>query len=108
MWGNETRHDLHSAVGVVRAWPVPPGEDLTLDLKVDGMSLDATFHEVRREAIAGHALPAMRYDGTAKGGRYKFWLWISDDLARVPLRLVAESKLGTIRIELVNYEAPRD
>lgn len=107
-WVDDDRHDFHSAVGVVRAWPVELGEDLSLEIKQDGMLLDATFHPVRREAISNHVMPAMRYDGTAKHGRFKFSLWISDDLARVPLRLIAESKLGTIRVELVNYEAPRD
>jgi hypothetical protein len=34
--------------------------------------------------------------------------WVSDDAARVPLKLVAQSRWGEIAVELVDYQIPSD
>jgi hypothetical protein len=34
--------------------------------------------------------------------------WLSDDAARVPLKLVAQSPWGEIAVELVDYQIPSD
>jgi hypothetical protein len=42
--------------------------------------------------------------GSAQHGRYPLTMWLSDDEARVPLKLVAGSKLGEICVELASYD----
>jgi hypothetical protein len=46
-------------------------------------------------------------DGTEdpESDRRKFSLWVSDDADRVPVRLVAHTDYGDIRMDLVDYRA---
>jgi hypothetical protein len=41
-------------------------------------------------------------------GKHPISAWLSDDDARVPLRMHSGSKLGEIDIEMVSYEVPSD
>ena len=58
----------------------------------------------------------MRYDGEGvrilrdgspdpASDRRRFSMWISDDADRVPVRLVAHTDYGDIRMDLVDYRA---
>jgi hypothetical protein len=51
--------------------------------------------------------PAIRYDGMVEG-EIPMTAWVSDDAARVPLKLVAQSRWGEIAVELVDYQIPSD
>lgn len=51
--------------------------------------------------------PAVRYDGNVED-KHRFTVWISDDVARVPLKMRAATKLGVVEAELVHYAAPKD
>lgn len=103
--GDEQRHDIHSVVGAVRAWHSSPGDRTTFDVEVGGARFDVEMWHVGR-AVVQHQ-PAIHYDGIA-ADEFAFSAWVSDDLARVPLRLTAQTKWGEISVELVDYQVPAD
>lgn len=104
-WNDET-HDPHSAAGVLRGWRSRPGDRGTVTMWFGGGSAVEVVD-------AGHVVfpdgnrPAVRYEGKTEDDR-RFTVWISDDEARVPLRMTASTKFGVVNAELVHYEAPRD
>src|SRR3569623_540662 len=103
-WDADDRgHDVHSAVGVVRGWRSRPGDRSELEAVIGGAHLDVALWHV------GHAFmahpPALRYDGMVRG-EWPISAWVSDDAARVPLRLVAQSPWGEIAVDLVDYQVP--
>lgn len=99
--------DIHSTFGVIRAWPSET-KDLAITTRIDGLTTELAIHETVREHIRGQPMPVIRYDGSAMDGKVHFWLWLSDDTARVPIRFVATTKWGLIRAELVAYDAPSE
>lgn len=102
---DERRHDVHSAVGVVRGWHSKPGDRSELEVVIGGAHLDVALWHVGRGFVAHE--PAVRYDGIAHG-EWPISVWISDDAARVPLRFVARSPWGEISVDLVDYQIPGD
>ena len=57
-----------------------------------------------RGGAAVNSIPAdVRYEGRVADA-IPVALWLSDDTARVPLAFSAETKLGTISLELENYD----
>ena len=103
----DARHTIHSSVCVLRGWRSTPGQEGSLVMRVDQAHIDLRFHEAARELLDSAGKPAVRYDGVARG-KFPFKIWISDDTARVPLRLETSTKWGDVAIELVEYNAPRD
>lgn len=98
--------DLHTAAAKLRAWQPLPGQRLQLVVRVDRLYLDTELWRAGREVIsAPRPMPAIRYEGTVSG-RARFAVWISDDAARVPLRLRAHSKVGEIDVDLAEYDPP--
>jgi hypothetical protein len=69
--------------------------------------LPLQFQESAHEFLDRAGQPAVRYDGVARG-KFPFKIWISDDTARVPLRMETSTKWGAVVVELVEYNAPRD
>src|SRR3954470_18096854 len=97
-------YNVHSAAEMIRAWHSRRGEDKSFDLRVSDIYLDVKLHDAAREMSA--KLPAVRYDGIVRD-KYPVSIWVSDDAARVPLRMVSASKWGDIAVDLVAYDANR-
>ena len=100
----DTRLNVHSAAGVLRAWRSQLGDTKALDVSIESAYIDLALADVGREFAVNQ--PAVRYAGKARG-QYPATLWVSDDAARVPLRMVADSKWGEIEVILGSYEAPK-
>lgn len=100
------RRSVHAAAGALRGWRSHLGSSATLDVAFDGGSVDVALTDAARETISTGIgpTPAVRYDGTIRGGRFSVSAWVSDDDARVPLKMTSGSKLGEIEITLVSYE----
>ncbi len=105
----DCHHNFHTAGGALRGWRSHIGSHGALDLDIGGGRLDIDISDGARETIStalGNT-PAIRYEGIFRN-RFFITGWVSDDDARVPLRMQSNSKLGDIDIELVSYEVPRD
>ncbi len=102
---DDRHHNAHSAAGALRGWFTGPGAHDALDVALIDTTLPVTIADVARETVG--TTPAVRYDGMLRG-KHAFSVWISDDTARVPLRLHSGSNLGAVEVELVNYSVPRD
>ncbi|MBA3452131.1 MAG: DUF3108 domain-containing protein [Deltaproteobacteria bacterium] len=106
-WGiTNDRHEAHSAAGLLRGWISRPGDRATFRLWFGG-GTEVTVVNSGRVLFPVGNRPAIRYDGTV-GTEHPFTVWISDDTARVPLRMRAPTPLGVAEAELVHYDAPRD
>ncbi|HEY1557621.1 MAG TPA: DUF3108 domain-containing protein [Kofleriaceae bacterium] len=100
-WDADDRvHDIHSAVGAVRAWHSEPGASTAFDVEVGGGRFTVSLRDAGRELHAGK--PAVRYEGSA--AHFPFVTWVSDDEARVPLAFHCDTELGTVAVELVAYD----
>ena len=97
-------HTIHSAVIALRGWRASPGQHGTIGMQIADAHIELDVHEAGREFLDK---PAVRYEGIARG-KYPFKIWLSDDTARVPLRMQTATKWGEVAIELVEYTAPRD
>jgi len=106
---DECRHNIHTAAGALRGWRTHIGSTAVLDVNFDGGSVDIELTDAARETIGTvqGSTPSIRYDGIVRG-KHKISGWLSDDDARVPLRMHSGSKLGDVEIEMVSYEVPRD
>jgi hypothetical protein len=105
----DCHHNFHTAGGALRGWRSHIGSHGALDLDIGGGRLDIDLSDGGRESIStvlGNT-PAIRYEGVFRN-RFFITGWLSDDDARVPLRMHSDSKLGSIDIELVSYEVPSD
>lgn len=98
---NDNSYNLHSAAGALRAWSSRIGDSGTLDVRISDAFVNVELTDVAREHIGN--LPAVRYDGMALD-KYKLSIWISDDEARVPLRMTSQSKWGEMVVEMVSYD----
>jgi hypothetical protein len=118
-FGTSTAHDAHSAMAAIRTWRPDPGATRTLWV-MGGRRVwrsDVTF--VGRESLGTSLgnVAALRLDGigyrlksdrsvdTTKVPRH-FTVWMSDDADRVPLRVQAETELGDVTIDLLDYNRP--
>ena len=100
-------HTVHSAVTVLRGWRSAPGQAAQLELRIADARMGVELHDAAREFLDETGKPAVRYDGVARS-KFPFKIWLSDDTARVPLRVETSTKWGAIEVELVEYDAPRD
>ena len=99
-------YNLHAAAGALRGWRSQVGQRATFDVRVESAHFAVELSDAAREHLASAQAPAVRYDGIARG-KYRFSVWISDDEARVPLRLSTDTKWGNVTVELVSYETPK-
>jgi hypothetical protein len=103
------KHNVLSAVAALRGWRSQPNQETSVPIRIDRLSLDAQLRETAHEFLDAQDKPAVRYDGTAAfDSKVPITMWLSDDLARVPLAMRASTEWGAIGVELVEYEAPRD
>ena len=116
---DEQALDAHSALGALRAWNPVAGERKYF-YGLSGRRLwrvDLMFG--KREALTTSfgSNAAIRYDGLAqrltgqgtpdKRRPARNWsIWISDDANRIPLLIVADTKYGEVKVELVDYARP--
>ena len=118
-FGTSTAHDAHSAMAAIRTWRPEAGATRTLWV-MGGRRVwrsDVTF--AGRESLGTGVgnVAALRLDGvgyrlksdrsvdTTKVPR-RFTVWMSDDADRVPLRVQAETELGDVTIDLLDYQRP--
>jgi hypothetical protein len=100
-------HSIHSAVCALRGWRSLQTQQAEVEMRIDDTELDIKLQDAAREFLESAGKPAVRYDGVASE-EFPFKMWISDDLARVPLRVETSTKWGAVTVELVEYNAPRD
>lgn len=99
-------HSIHSAVIALRGWRALANQQAQMEVQIADARLDVSLREGVHEML-DTGRPAVRYDGIARS-RFPFKMWISDDLARVPLRMHTSTKWGSVAVELAEYNAPRD
>lgn len=105
-WHDGDHHDPHSAAAVLRGWLSQPGDRGQLTVGWSSNAIEVAIVDAGREIMPDGNRPAVRYDGIAK--QHTFSVWISDDVARVPLLMRANTKWGSVSAALVHYEAPRN
>lgn len=105
-WDDDETHDFHSAAGILRGWRSRPGDRGTAKMWFKG-GVDVEVVDAGRVVFPTGNRPAVRYEGTV-GDEHRFTVWISDDEARVPLRMHAATEWGAVVAELVDYVAPPD
>jgi len=103
-YAGDHQHDPHSFAGMLRGWHSEPGNRTEARIGVGGGHFSVELWHAKTEVVAGK--PAIRYDGRTH--RAPFSIWISDDTARVPLAFRAESPLGTVAVDLVDYHVTTD
>ncbi|MEZ4402610.1 MAG: DUF3108 domain-containing protein [Kofleriaceae bacterium] len=111
-------YDIPSVLTFVRGWDADVGARATLDIMRSRTAWRADFtvggHETTTTVLGD--LAAVRVDGSGvrlrrdgsedpASDRRKFSIWVSDDADRVPLRLVAHTDYGDIRMDLAAYSA---
>jgi len=102
---DEGHHNIHSAAGGLRGWRSQLGARVAADVHLGNATIPVELRDSDREMVGDK--PAVRYDGIA-ADELSVSIWISDDVARVPLRVHCGTKFGDIQIELVGYELPRN
>jgi hypothetical protein len=105
-WGSDRGYNLHAAAGALRGWRSREGQRATFEVTIDHFAVDVELWDAAREWAPGAKQPAVHYDGIALD-KYSFSVWISDDEARVPLRLATGTKWGDVTVELVDYDPPK-
>jgi hypothetical protein len=104
--GDESAHDILSAVGAVRAWRSSPAQRAEIAIRFGGTSIDGALVDAAHEFLPSAERPAVKYTGMFEE-KFPFTGWVSDDTARVPLKFECETPLGVVTAELVDYQAPR-
>jgi hypothetical protein len=111
-------YDVPSMLVFVRGWDVAAGTRTTVDVMRSRTAWRVDFAVGPSESLSTTLgdLQAVRYDGEGvrilrdgspdpASDRRRFSMWISDDADRVPVRLVAHTDYGDIRMDLVDYRA---
>ncbi len=104
-------HDLLSAFHAVRSAELVPGKSITLAI-VDNRKL---FKQVEVACVGRETVeldhgtfqtlviePRLHGDALFKS-KGKLKIWLTDDTRRMPVQMMSEIKLGTIRAELVDH-----
>ena len=107
--GDESQHDLHSAIAAVRAWRSLPGQRAKLGVSFGGSPRPTELADTSHGYLVSAHQPAVRYDGIFND-EVHFVVWVSDDVARVPLRFECDLDhgIGHLVVELVHYTAPAE
>jgi hypothetical protein len=103
--------DSLSVLYYLRTVPLPAGAVLTVPVVSEGKSWEAVVTVIRRELMStpmGRVMtvvlkPETRYQGVLKKSGDSF-LWLTDDERRVPVRLEAKVKIGTVVANLTAFE----
>ena len=103
--------DSVSALYYVRTLPLPNGTVVTFPVVSEGKSWDAVCTVLRREKIdtpmgniqAIVIRPEMKYQGILKKSGDSS-LWLTDDDRRIPIRLEAKVRIGTVVGNLIEAE----
>lgn len=111
-------YDVPSMLVFVRGWDASAGTKTTVDVMRSRTAWRVDFTVADHEGVttALGDLQAVRYDGEGvrilrsgeidpDSDRRRFSMWISDDADRVPVKLVAHTDYGDIRMDLVDYRA---
>lgn len=109
--------DYNAFLVALRSWEGPTGTSTSIEVFRSRWlwKVDAKIASVGKMATDLGELPAIRIDGHAvKVGRdlqkdptadeRDFSVWISNDDGRVPLRLVAKTDYGDVRMEITDYQ----
>ncbi len=104
---HESLHSIHSAAAALRGWRSAPAQEEHFHVRIDDATLGIAIHEAAHELLPSGDKPAVRYDGVAHE-KFPFEVWVSDDAARVPLRMRTATRWGEVIVELVEYTPPRD
>ncbi len=104
-WDDDWNQDVHSALAMARGWRSQPGDRTSMTVNFGSFELDADVWDAGREVIDTMNRPAVRYEGIVLE-KFPFTAWFSDDADRVPLRMKADTKWGSIDVELEDYLAP--
>jgi hypothetical protein len=108
---DEHHLETHAAFAAIRAWSSRPGDRAKVTVDVAGEGIEVSLLDTGRVIYPRTGTPAVRYTGSFTcgcGDTVHFSLWISDDVARAPLRIHARTPWGTARADLVDYVAPGD
>ena len=101
----EERHDIHSAIGFLRGWHSKHDERAVVQVEVGGGRFGVAIWEAAREFLAAADKPAVRYEGIVDNhDAIHFSFWVSDDAARVPLAFETDTEVGSIAVDLVDYQ----
>ncbi len=118
-FGATVAHDTHSAMASLRGWDPAPGTSRTLyvmggkriwkaEVRFGGRETIGT-QLGNRAAVRLHGLAWRAHDDLSiddsKPPR-EFTVWLSDDADRVPLKVAAKTELGSLVIELTDYQRP--
>jgi hypothetical protein len=118
-FGATLAHDTHSAMASMRGWDAMPGTSRTMfvmggkriwktTVTFDGRETIGT-QLGNRAAVRLHGLAWRAHDDLtiddSKPPR-EFTVWLSDDADRVPLKVTAKTELGSLVIELTDYQRP--
>jgi hypothetical protein len=103
--------DSMSALYFVRTLPLPTGSVVSFPVVSEGKSWEAVCTVLRREMMdtpmgevqAIVIRPEMKYQGLLKKTGDSF-LWLTDDSRRIPIRLEAKVKIGTVVAQLKRAE----
>jgi hypothetical protein len=119
MPGQQPAFDSHTVIGAMRAWRAEDGQYTYFyvlvgrhlwqnTVRMTGRERLRTklgrFDAVRIEGVARRMTRALKED--KKKPPRSFTLWMSDDDARLPLRVEAKTEYGVVEATLVDYQAP--
>ncbi|MBL9016917.1 MAG: DUF3108 domain-containing protein [Myxococcales bacterium] len=102
--------DVHAAIGALRAWRSQPGQAARMVVCFGHACFPLALRDAGHGFLVSAGEPAVRYEGVAEADeKVAFTGWVSDDVARVPLRFEAELPVfGRLVMELAHYTAPAD
>ncbi|MCW5807706.1 MAG: DUF3108 domain-containing protein [Deltaproteobacteria bacterium] len=118
-FGTQALHDTHSAMAHVRGWRAAPGTSRSVfvvggkrlwrvDMTYVGTeTIGSALGNRRAVVLEGRSLRARRnltLESTKPSRSFRVWL--SDDADRVPLKVAAQTELGEIVMDLVDYQRP--
>jgi hypothetical protein len=118
-FGTQTVHDTHSAMAQIRGWRPSAGTTRSVFV-VGGRRLwrvDVKFIGVETVGSAVGNRRAIKFEGASFRARPNFTVetdkpmrtftvWLSDDADRVPLRVLANTELGDVTVDLTEYARP--
>ncbi|MDB4959873.1 MAG: hypothetical protein JWO36_7442 [Myxococcales bacterium] len=109
--------DYNAFLVALRSWEGPAGSAVSVEVLRSRYLWHVEMKIGGKEKLVTELgeLPALRFDGHTykldrKGGRDKesderdFTVWISDDDGRVPLKVVAKTDYGDMKMEIVDYQ----
>jgi hypothetical protein len=102
-----TTHNLHSLVAMIRGWSPEQGEQVFCKVRIAGR-FSINLRAGPRRYSRDFRQPTLRLEGRAQvGGERAFTIDVTDDAARVPLRVDVETNLGRLSVVLVRYHSQR-